>query len=317
MRINLEEHNVSTQVSFSSESHRLTGTLESGSDGSPLALLVSGSGPIDRDSNMKRMRLNVMADIARHLADRGIGSLRYDKRGVGASSGNYHATGLLDNVADARSALQFLRGKAGSREVFLVGHSEGALIAGEVAAGDTTLGGVVLLAGTASNGEVVLRRQAELMRHMLPGPIRGLLKLLRKDVVAMQQKRLERLRASTEDVIRMQFVKVNARWFREFLAYEPAEALGRVTVPVLAVTGAKDVQVDPEDIDTLGGIVGGAYTGEVPAELTHILRRTEGPPSVRDYKKLVREPVDAGLLDLVAGWITGTAGEGRVDRDDV
>ena len=117
----------STPLTFASGSHTLAGTLATpgGIGPFPAALLVSGSGPIDRDSNMKRARLDVMSQVTEHLAANGIASLRYDKRGIGGSDGDYKATGFLDNVADARAGLDALKEQANidTGRLFVVGHS--------------------------------------------------------------------------------------------------------------------------------------------------------------------------------------------------
>jgi len=298
-----------TDITIPTAGLELRGTLTTaGPDPAPAALLISGSGPIDRDSNTKRLRLDVMAQIAHHLAAEGIASLRYDKRGVGASQGDYHAAGLYDNIADAQAACAVLRDRPeiDADRVVVIGHSEGALIASELAA-DADLAGVVLLAGAAQNGKAVLRWQARQVAPTLPKPVQWLMKLLRQDLVRTQTKRLEKIEASTDDVIRMQFVKLNAKWFREFMAFEPAQALQRAAVPVLAITGSKDIQVDPADIAIMERAVSTPFTGHVLDDLTHLLRTEAGPASVRTYKKQVRRPIDGRVLELITEWTANHA----------
>jgi len=294
-----------TEISIPSGTLTLRGTLAT-SDSTPsaAALLISGSGPIDRNSNAKRLPINVMGQIAAHLASEGFATLRYDKRGVGASEGDYHATGLHDNIADARAALGVLRYRPeiDPHRIVVIGHSEGALIASDLAA-DEDLAGAVLLAGAARNGKEVLRWQARQIAPTLPKPVRWLLKLLRQDVVRSQAKRLRQLEATTGDVHRIQFVKVNARWFREFMTYEPLERLRRAAVPVLAITGDKDIQVDPEDVLLMEEAVPTSFTGHVVNEVTHLLRREPGPASIRTYKKQARRPLDDRILQLIADWV--------------
>lgn len=300
-------------VSIPAAGTSLGGTLllPDGAERAPAALLITGSGPLDRDSNSKRIRVDVMRQIAEHLATVGVASLRYDKRGVGASGGDYHAIGFYDNVDDARSGLRVLRGRreVDPDRVFVVGHSEGALIAAELA-GDEALAGVVLLAGAASTGEDILVWQARQVAGMLPAPVRWVMKVLRQDVAKTQAKRLGRIKASTTDVMRIGFAKLNAKWFREFIAHDPAVSLRRARVPVLAITGSKDIQVNPDDVAVMERLVPTPFTGEVPDNVTHLLRAQDGPTSLRGYKKQVRRPVDRGLLNMVTGWMAGyIAGE--------
>lgn len=293
-------------VSFPSGDLTLAGTLAlpDGDGPFPAAVLVTGSGPLDRDSNTKKLRIGVMAQVAAHLAAHGIASLRYDKRGVGESGGDYLASGLFDNVADARAALAALRARPeiDADRLFVIGHSEGAIIATEVAAAED-LAGVVLLAGSAQLGRTVIEWQAEQVAEDLPTAAKVIMKVLRQDVAGQQRKSLDRLEATTEDVARIQFQKLNAKWFREFLAHDPAESLAGVRCPVLAITGAKDVQVPPADIERMAALVPTAFTGQVPDDLTHLLRTDPGPPSVRSYKQQAKRPVDRGVLGTISEWI--------------
>lgn len=174
-----------SEMRFDNDGHQLVGTLVSPTlDGGPVALLVSGSGPIDRESNAKRLSISVMRDVAERLALRGVGSFRYDKRGVGESGGDYRSAGLYDNVADARAAVAALRARSDVGPIVIVGHSEGALIGAEVAANDPDLAGIVVLSGAAVDGKAVLRRQGELVAATLPRPVKWLMRMLRQDLVS-------------------------------------------------------------------------------------------------------------------------------------
>lgn len=297
----------STEVTFPSAGEQLAGTLSRPTDGPvrSIALLVSGSGPIDRNSNMKRQSIDVMAQVAEHLALSGIASFRYDKRGVGESSGEFLSTGLHDNVVDAKAAVDTLRSRAELDEAatFVVGHSEGAIIATELAADDPLLAGVVLLAGTATSGGDVLRWQAKQISETLPRPVKALLRLLRQDVVKTQAKRLEQIRSSTEDTLRIQMVKINAKWMREFMAHDPSNSLSNVEIPILAITGSKDIQVNPEDVARIAELVERDCSAHVVDDVTHLLRTESGPPTVRTYKKQAKRPVEPGVLKLTSEWI--------------
>jgi pimeloyl-ACP methyl ester carboxylesterase len=294
-------------ISFSSGELQLAGSLETPGDSKPgpAALLLSGSGPIDRDSNTKRLGIDVMRRMATHLATHEVVSLRYDKRGVGDSEGGYLSTGFHDNIADARAALEALRSRpeVDPDRVLVIGHSEGALIAAELAS-DDRLAGVVLLAGAAQSGKEVLRWQARQVAATLPKPARWITKLLRQDIVRTQAKRFDQIEETTEDVVRIQLVKLNAKWYREFMASDPSAALRRAVVPVLAITGSKDIQVDPGDVDLMHQMVPTRFTGHVIDDVTHLLRSEDGPPTVRTYKKQARRPLDQRVLDLISAWIT-------------
>ncbi len=304
---------IEREIGFESAGLRLKGTLAlpSGEGPFPGVLLVSGSGQVDRDENHKSLRLNVFPEIARHLAEHGIATLRYDKRGVGASEGDFWTTGFYDNVSDASSALGFLQeqdvifpGRA-----FVCGHSEGALIATRLAAEGADVAGIVLLSGTAQPGELVIKWQAGKVVKGMRGPMKWMIKLLRIDVIKAQQKQIDKIRRSSRDWYRTQIIaKVNAKWMREFLAYDPSEDLPRIPVPVLAITGSKDIQVDPQDLRRMSELVRENFEWHEVTDVSHILRSEEGEPSVSTYKKQARKPVDARVLQLISDWLTRQVG---------
>lgn len=136
----------------------------------------------------------------------------------------------------------------------------------------------------------------------LPATARMILKITRADIIRTQRKRVARIRDSRADVIRIQGTRVNARWWRDFLAYDPRPALARVKVPVLAITGGQDVQVPPEDVAAIGRLVQGPFEGHVAGDLSHLLRPDPASAGARGYRRAVRQPVDAEVLRLIAGW---------------
>jgi hypothetical protein len=274
----------------------------------PTALLISGSGPIDRDSNHKRMPLNLGRDLAAALADVGWASLRYDKRGVGGSSGDYWSTGFFDNVTDAASGVAYSRSRHDVGAVVAIGHSEGALIASLLAT-NTDIDGAVLLATTAQTGEATLRWQAQKMGADLPPWVGSLLRLFHTSIPKQQDKRLTQIKKSTKDRMRVQLIaKLNAKWFREFLAYDPVSALQKSKVPVLAITGSKDVQVDPADLDVVATVSPPPITTEVIPDVDHLLRHEPAPrSSPRRYRGQLRKPIDERLLEALSDWLPGIA----------
>lgn len=279
-------------------------TLPAGPGPHPAVLCLPGSGKLDRDSNTGRLRMDLGRPLATTLARHGIASFRYDRRGVGATPGDWHAVGFLDNRADAAAAFQALRTHPAvhGRPVAVLGHSEGAVHAMWLAA-HAPAAAAVLLAGYARSGEAAVRWQGGRLAATAPGLLRPLLPALRR----VASKQLARLAATTADTTRVGGVRVNAKWWREQLAYDPRADLGRIRVPVLAVTGAKDVQVDPADLDVIAALVPGAQTRRVP-DLTHLLRRTDGPGTVSTYRKLLRHPVEDDLLSDTAQWLAERLG---------
>jgi len=114
-------------------------------------------------------------------------------------------------------------------------------------------------------------------------------------------------------LLRQQLKKVNARWMRELLAFDVAAATSRIRCPVLAVTGAKDIQVDPDDVYRIKQLVGGDCECQVVPNLSHLLRLELGEPSFFNYKKSLRTEMDGSVLVLIADWLNQrlTAVEGK------
>jgi pimeloyl-ACP methyl ester carboxylesterase len=294
-------------VTFQSGSLTLAGTLLlPGSEGRyPGVLLLPGSGPLDRNENMKKMLINAMREIAGHLAGQGIATLRYDKRGVGASQGDYFETGFFDLVGDAAAALAFLKAQdlIWPERVFVLGHSEGSAIAMRLAGTDADVAGIVLLGGSAERGEELLLWQAEQVVPGMRGLNKWLIDLLHVDIRKSQLKQFEKIKRTKGNWYRQLWIKVNAKWLREFLAYNPSEDLKNTHTPVLAITGSKDIQVNPADLERMAQLVGGEFESHMLPDVTHMLRTDSGKPRVDNYPEQLRRPVDARILELVSDWL--------------
>jgi uncharacterized protein len=297
------------EVTFYSGGCTIAGTFTSVDSPVAAALLITGSGRVNRDGDARlpgrrMLRIGVDRAIAVALADAGVSTLRYDKRGVGASSGDHLRAGMDDRRADARAALGWLRGRAAGLPVFAVGYSEGTWYAAEMAA-DDVIDGAVLVACAAQTGRQVLAWQTKMIIDRLPPLARAILRITRTDAVRSNKKRVARIEAARADVMRIQGVRFNARWFRDFMAYDPAPVLARIEVPVLAITGGQDVQVPPSDVAAIGRLVRGPFEGRVVDDLSHLLRadpRSEGP---RGYRRAVRSPVSPAVPRLIVSWVTG------------
>ncbi len=284
------------------------GTPDGHDGATPAALVLSGSGPVDRDSNMDGQRTDIARSIAVALAEVGVASLRFDKRGTGASGGDYLRTGFEREVADAASALEELRSSSGidSDRVGIVGHSVGAAIAMRLAAAtfNAPAAFAVLLAGAAQSGRDVMAWQSDRIADTLPGPSW----LVPAGFRLLQARSRCRIEASSGDTMRAGRTQVPARWFREYMAHDPAVDLPAINCPVLAVTGGKDLQVDVGDLRVIADCVVGPCRVEAPADLTHLLRSTLDRPAITQYRALLEQPVDAELTDLVAGWTREASG---------
>src|SRR6266545_4035406 len=164
---------LSRDVAFESAGLRLAGsfTEPDRAGPNPAVLLLAGSGQSDRDDNAPKLRIDVLHQIAEFLALNGFASLRFDKRGVGASEGNYWKTGFDDRVTDAAAGLAWLRSQkdVDTDRVFVLGHGEGASLAIRLAGTDAPTAGVILLAGAGRSGEETLIWQAQRIAQRLRG----------------------------------------------------------------------------------------------------------------------------------------------------
>jgi uncharacterized protein len=307
-------------VRFDSGGVELAGTYLEAEHPIAAALVITGSGKTDRDSDAALplgllLRIGVTRFVADALQSVGVSSLRYDKRGVGKSGGDYYRTGMTQRLADARAALEWLRNRSGGLPLIAIGHSEGTFYAAQLAA-DGAVAGAVLLAGPTHTGGQVLAWQIRQIAGTFPASTRLILRLMRTDVVKAQRKNQDKVMASTADVMRVQGQKVNARWTRDFVAYDPAPVLERITVPVLAITGGHDLQVPPDDVAAMRGLVKGPFEGHVVGDLSHLLRPDPDLTGLRGYRRAGRQPMSSEVLDLITNWVTGHFGPSPASAAD-
>src|SRR6266567_1443924 len=308
------------EVRFGSDGYTLAGTFTEAANPVAAALILPGSGRTNRDSDARlplhqTLRIGVTKAIAEALAAARVSALRYDKRGVGASGGDYWPAGMAAGLADARAALSWLAARTARLPLLAVGHSEGTYYAAQLAA-DGAVAGVVLLSGSVRPGGEVLTWQTKNVAARLPAAAKIILRLMRTDAIRSQRKNQDRIMASSADVMRIQGAKINARWFRDFTAYDPAPVLAQINVPVLALTGGQDVQVPPEDIAALGHLVKGPYEGHVVGDLSHLLRPDPESMGPRGYRRAVRQPVSPEVLRLITEWVSSRWGQASTPGGD-
>lgn len=254
------------EISFANAAAKVTLagtlTLPRGLGPFPAAILIAGSGPMDRDEFIADHRpLLVLSD---YLTRKGIAVLRYDKRGVGKSTGVADTATTLDLAADASAAVEFLKSRKeiNPGKIGLIGHSEGALIAPYLAThSNKDIAWLVLLAPPATVGEETLLRQSELI-----GRVGGLsdtqlesslsfdhaaydLVRAQTDTAALAEKLAQLVKDSQMDAVlppaalENQLRMLSSPWFRFFLDYDPIPALQSLQTPTLALYGQKDLQV--------------------------------------------------------------------------
>ena len=305
---------IESEVLVDIRSNRLAGTLclpGEGNNRYPMLLFIHGSGPLDRDENTRGMKLNVFNTVAHHLADFGIGSLRYDKRGCGKSTGDYMTAGHQDLVDDAQGMLDHLRRQTctESGQLFLLGHSEGSIIAPQVVAAEHDLAGIVLLKPFAQAMHEVLLAQASQMQKDIDR-LRGIKVKLVRLLTALfgspesqKAELINRITNSDTAVVRYKLRSINARWLRELFALDIQSIYSRVDCPALVIGGVKDIQCDPADVALIGKWMGPEAETVLLEDLSHILRREPSTPSLFNYRRLMKQEIEPEVLSRVQRWI--------------
>jgi pimeloyl-ACP methyl ester carboxylesterase len=307
----------------------------------PAVLLISGSGPQDRNETvMGHKPFWVLAD---YLTRRGILVLRVDDRGVGGSTGNTMSSTTADMAGDALAGVAYLnsRTEVNSQRIGLLGHSEGGLVAPLAASLSDDVAFIVMLAGTGVTGEEIIYRQGELIARAQGADDLALAASRHAQERMMQEIKESADSASAEKLVREianeellkgageenQAAKAAVEsqlklglspWFRYFLTYDPRPALRNVKCPTLVLNGEKDLQVDPkQNLPTIEVALkeGGNSDFQVRelAGLNHLFQHCQtGSPT--EYTK-IDETFSPEALDLIGDWIFAKTGRQQTDAN--
>ncbi len=310
-------------------------TLPKGDGPFPAVLLITGSGPQDRDETIFGHKpFLVLAD---DLTRRGIAVLRVDDRGVGDSTGSLRTATSADLADDAEAGVAFLKAhpKIAPKRIGLVGHSEGGLIGPMVAARSEDVAFLVLLAGTGVNG-------GEIILNQIPALTRA--EGIEEDVIQKQTQALRRiievLRASpdsdletkTIDALVKELVgtssdadqenvspmiagllteRLKTPWYRYFVTYEPRTSLEKVHCPVLAINGEKDLQVDPKlNLPAIAQALATAGNERVTIRempgLNHLFQPSK-TGAASEYGR-IEQTIAPEALEVIGEWIEAQTG---------
>ncbi len=286
---------------------RLYGTLELPEvDGPlPVALVIAGSGPTDRDGNSTLLpgRNDSLKLVARALAEAGVASLRYDKRGIGESrdAGLDEAAMTFDMaVDDAARWLDVLGADPRFSHSLVVGHSEGSLV-GMVASARSAVAAFVSLEGAGRPAADVLRSQ---LQGQLPVELMDEVDAVTREleagrtvdplppgITAVPQVGQALFRPSVQPYL--------VSWFR----YDPAEALAELAVPCLVVQGTTDLQVPVEDGERLAAATEHATLARIEG-MNHVLKIA---PAERDANLAAYAdpalPLAPGLIEALRAFL--------------
>ncbi len=307
-------------------------TLPSDKGVFPAVLLITGSGPQDRNETIYGHHpFLVLAD---YLTRQGIAVLRVDDRGVGESTGDFYQATSEDFASDVSAGVEYLKTckEIDPKKIGLIGHSEGGLIAPIVAVKSPDVAFIVLMAGTGLTGEEILYLQSDLIskamgvseqeitkRRQFNEKIFSILK--EEDDSGIDEKRLRQMLmenwekmsdeekeqiGDSEMFLEAQLQSLLSPWLKFFLTYDPKSALSKVKCPVLVINGEKDLQVPPREnlIVIEEALKSGGnrdYTIKEIPNLNHLFQTAQtGLPS--EYVK-IEETISPVALKIISDWI--------------
>jgi fermentation-respiration switch protein FrsA (DUF1100 family) len=332
----------SEDVSYENTAARVTLagtlTLPKGDGPFPAVLLITGSGPQDRDETFVGHKPFLV--IADTLTRRGIAVLRVDDRGIGQSTGTFATATTFDFADDVEAGLRYLatRPEIDKHRVGLIGHSEGGIIAPLVASRNKEVAFIVLLAGLGLPGEEISCLQGRLIakaggmkdadldvseriqRKLFavikaepPGTdlVQKLKQTMQTEVANLTpEQRKELNKAGGLTAAEASLAAFTRPWFKLFLTHDPVPVLRKVTCPVLALNGELDLQVSvKQNLEAIEAALkaGGNkdYTIKALPKLNHLFQTaTTGAPS--EYGR-IDETVNTAVLQLLGDWISERA----------
>ncbi len=299
----------------------------------PVAILISGSGPQDRDSYVEAFGHKPFLVLSDYLTKHGIAVLRYDDRGVGKSEGEFGNCSSFDFATDVQAAYSYLKNRKdiNTENIGLIGHSEGGLIAPIVASTNKDIAFIILLAAPGVDGGEILQSQSRKALELRGTPKMVLdenekLSQIVYNAVrtykvkdTLKQKIADGLNgykkehpmsivssAITPVLIEQQYKILESKWLLNFIRTDPKTYLKNVNCPVLALNGDKDVQVVskvnlPEIKDALSASKNNDVTAMELKDLNHLFQTAE-TGHVSEYKTIL-ETFSPNAMDIIYKWI--------------
>ncbi|MFO1111278.1 MAG: alpha/beta fold hydrolase [Bradyrhizobium sp.] len=260
----------------------------------PIALLIAGSGPTDRDGNGPQVRPDTLKKLSEGLVARGIATLRYDKRGAGGwkpEFGRIEDFRFKDFVDDVATLVAYLRDGGRFSRIVVIGHSEGGLVA-ILGAVRIPMDRLVLLATTA-------RRQGDLLKEQLARQVPPqILKPIADGIDAMMAGGIvdpPPPGLNIPPALQPSFASA----FKE----DPIPPLKLIAQPILIAAGGRDRQVPRQDFDALRAAAPTAETLWLP-EMNHVLNDVDGEVDDLAAYNQPERPLNAKLIETIAGFVT-------------
>lgn len=300
-------------------------TLPEGEGPFPAAVLISGSGPQDRDETLIGHKPFLV--IADHLTRAGVAVLRYDDRGVSQSTGDFATATTDDFTADALAAVAYLKDdqRIAPDRIGLIGHSEGGLVAPMAAAQDTSVAFVVMLAGLGVDGGETLITQQAIMTRTSGAPeeavetVRRGMTTLVEEIRAGDDRDAARAALSSvlaiqtglsgdalDSAVDQQIGFFLSPWMVRFIEIDPADSLARLSQPTLALFGELDVQVAPSvNAEPMRRALEQAPTQDITIltipDLNHLFQRAQ--TGLMGEYGAIEETINEIALEIMTSWI--------------
>jgi pimeloyl-ACP methyl ester carboxylesterase len=291
-----------TPISAPGPDGPLAGTLVDVGKGSPMVLIIPGSGPTDRDGNNPMgITAAPFRILAESLAAKGVSTVRIDKRGLGGSKAavaDGNAVTIGDYATDAHSWVNSIRKQTGAKCVWVFGHSEGALIALAAAQQPRGLCGIILVSGAGRKLSDVMREQ--LRANPANAPI--------LDSALSAIDALERGEHVEVTGMHPALQKLFAPQVQDFLIdtfrRDPAKLAASVTVPMLIVQGERDIQVSVADARALAAAQPEAKLVLLQT-MNHMLKDVATDDRAANLATYGDSslPVDPGLVDSIVNFV--------------
>jgi len=277
------------------DNHSIHGTLlESADSNSVLSIIISGSGPTDRDGNSTYIKSDYLKMLAEGLFENGISSYRYDKRGVGNSIGKIKSgdeVKFSDFINDAISIINHFRGTNKFKKVVVIGHSEGALIG--MIASRLIADSFISISGAGEDYLTLIQRQLSIQ----PPYVKSM-----SDPVIEKLKNKE-LVDSVPPLLNSLFNKTVQKYLIDASSYDPKEEISKLDIPVLIVQGSNDIQIEVKDAQLLHNAATKSRL-EIIQGMNHVFRQapenrllnmqTYGDPEL---------PIDNSLVNLIVDFL--------------
>ena len=225
------------------DNHSIHGTLlESAGSNSVLSIIISGSGPTDRDGNNTSLKSDYIKMLAEGLFENGVSSYRYDKRGVSNSIGNIQSENdikFIDYINDVVSIINHFKDTKEYKRIVVIGHSEGALIG--MIASRLNADSFISIAGAGEDYLTLIQRQLSIQ----PPYVKSM-----SDPIIEKLKNKE-LVDSVPPLLNSLFNKTIQNYLIDASSYDPKEEISKLDIPVLIVQGSNDIQIEVKDAQLL------------------------------------------------------------------